>query len=189
MSKGEEGAEEAAKTAGRGSAEGLLEDGKVKVLSQSEADSLAQSGYGVRVGKNKLELNLAEALYLVAEERLRVAEDDARLEFQELLRRARRCDSEVWEKYILYRDLRSRGYVVREGSIGWTEFRVYERGEYPDKAAKYEVFTIREGSPLPVSRLSSVLRLSEAAKKRLIIAVVDRHGEVVYYSLAEYSPS
>jgi len=189
LSNKEEGAEEAGPIPDRGATEAILRDGKVNVSSQSEADSLAQSGYGVRIEKNKLQLNLPEALYLVAEQRLRVTEGDARLEFQELLRRARRCDSDVWAKYILYRDLRSRGYVVREGSIGGTEFRVYERGEYPDKAAKYEVFTIREGIPLPVSRLSSVLRLSEAAKKRLIIAVVDRHGEVVYYSLAEYSPS
>ena len=89
MSNKEEGAEEAGPIPDRGAAEAILRDGKVNVSSQSEADSLAQSGYGVRIEKNKLQLNLPEALYLVAEERLRVAEDDAQLKFQELRARAK----------------------------------------------------------------------------------------------------
>ncbi|MCJ7608951.1 hypothetical protein MUP00_04710, partial [Candidatus Bathyarchaeota archaeon] len=83
MSNKEEGAEEAGPIPDRGATEAILRDGKVNVSSQSEAGSLAHNGYGVRIEKNKLQLNLPEALYLVAEQRLRVTEGDARLEFQE----------------------------------------------------------------------------------------------------------
>lgn len=180
----EEGEQEGRERAAQGTPEGK----RVIISSQSDADSLAQSGYGVRVEKTKLALNLPEALYLVAEKRLRVLAEDVEIEFPELLRRARGEDPEVWAKYILYRDLRSRGYVVREGSIGEAGFRVYERGTYPKKAAKYVVFPVREGSPVSLSYLDEVLRSAEAAKKKLIIAVIDRHGEIVYYSLTQFSP-
>jgi len=168
--------------------QGVLQGKKVIVSSQSDADSLAQGGYGVKAEKTKLALTLPEALHLVAEKRLKVLADDVEVEFPELLRKARSEDPEVWAKYILYRDLRSRGYVVREGSIGEMGFRVYERGAYPKKAAKYVVFPIWERNPVALSRLSEVLRSAEAAKKKLIIAVIDRHGEIVYYSLTQYNP-
>jgi tRNA-intron endonuclease len=173
---------------GEAVAQGILERRRVIVSSQSDADSLAQNGYGVRVEKIRLALTFAEALYLVAEKRLKVIANNSEIDLPELLKETMAEDSEVWAKYVLYRDLRSRGYVVREGSIGETGLRVYERGTYPEKAAKYVVFPVREGNPVSVSHLSEVLHLAEGTKKRLIIAVIDRHGEIVYYSLTQYSP-
>jgi len=180
----EEGKEEGREPSGQG----VLQGKKVMVSSQSDADSLAESGYGVRTEKTKLALTLPEALYLASEKRLRVLAEGVEIEFPELLRRCRGEDPEVWAKYVLYRDLRSRGYVVREGSIGGMGFRVYERGAYPKKAAKYVVFPVREGNPVSMSRLSEVLLTAEAAKKKPIIAVIDRRGEIVYYSLTQYNP-
>ncbi len=167
---------------------GDLQGNKIIISLPSDVDSLAQSGYGFRVEKTKLSLALHEALYLVSEKRLRVVYEDQEIEFQELLRKSMTKDPDVWSKYVLYRDLRSRGYVVREGSIGRVGFRVYERGAYPKKAAKYEVFPVREGGPVSVSYLNEVARSAEGAKKKLIVAVIDRHGEIVYYSLTKYSP-
>lgn len=167
---------------------GILQGNKVVIPSQSDADSLAQSGYGVRVEKTKLSLALYEALYLVGEKRLSILSEGVEVEFPNFLRESRRYDPDVWVKYVLYRDLRSRGYIIREGSIGDIGFRVYERGAYPDKAAKYEVFPIREGKPISVIHLNEVLHLAEGLKKKLIIAVIDRHGEIVYYSLNQYNP-
>ncbi|MCJ7631123.1 tRNA-intron lyase [Candidatus Bathyarchaeota archaeon] len=180
--------EEEKEKSGESATEGILQGKKIIISLQCDADSLAQSGYGVRVEKTKLSLALYEALYLVSEKRLRVVSEDHEIEFQELLRKSRTEDPDVWSKYVLYRDLRSRGYVVREGSIGEVGFRVYERGAYPEKAAKYEVFSVRDGSPVSVSYLNEVLRSAEGAKKKLIVAVIDRHGEIVYYSLMQYSP-
>ena len=81
--------------------------------------------------------------------------------------------------------MRSRGYVVREG-VGWgISFRVYERGAYGERAAKYMILAICEGAPLPVEKLEEVLRLAQNNKKELIVAVMDRRGEIVYYSLAQ----
>ena len=173
---------------GENATKGILQGKKIIISLQSDADSLAQSGYGVRVEKTKLSLALYEALYLVSEKRLCVVSEDHEIDFQELLRKSRTEDPDIWSKYVLYRDLRSRGYVVREGSIGKLGFRVYERGTYPKKAAKYEVFSVREGDPVSVSHLNEVLRSAEGAKKKLIVAVIDRHGEIVYYSLTQYSP-
>jgi len=85
---------------------------------------------------------------------------------------------------LIFRDLRSRGYVVKDGIGLGIDFRVYERGQYHTKAAKYVVFAVSEGSPIPASRLGEILKLVHGMKRELIVAVMDRRGEIVYYALS-----
>ena len=46
---------------------------------------------------------------------------------------------------MIYRDLRSKGYVVKEGFGFGNDFRIYERGEYGKKPSKYVSVGINEG--------------------------------------------
>ncbi len=169
--------------------QGNLVDGQIVVLEREEADSLSAGGYGVRKDGDSLLLRAYEALYLVSEKRMKVLSGGIELSFQDLLKLFQKEEVSVWWAFLLFRDLRERGYVVREGPAGEAGFRVYERGTYPKKAARYIVFLMREGSPVTVDRLWSEMRLVQGMKKKLIVAVMDRRGEVVYYSLDQFNPS
>ena len=46
-------------------------------------------------------------------------------------------DSEILTKFLIYRDLRNRGYVVKDGFGFGSDFRVYERGHFGEKGAKF----------------------------------------------------
>lgn len=166
--------------------EAALLSGEVKVLSKEDADMLLQNGYGSLQKDKSAALSRCEALYLVAERRIKVLEEAEGVEvpFQSLLDRFRVKDPEVWTRYLIFRDLRGRGYVVKDGIGLGIDFRVYERGQYHVKAAKYVVFAVSEGSPIPASRLGEILRLVHGMKRELIVAVMDRRGEVVYYALS-----
>ncbi len=72
--------------------------------------------------------------------------------------------------------------MVRGLGIG---FRVYERGEYGQETAKYLIFGIQEGQPVSMEELARSLRYVQSLKKRLVLAVINRRGEVVYYSLSQ----
>jgi len=164
-----------------------LVDGRVLVpLNQDGVDELVNRGYGVREG-DALALQPYEALHLLERGNLTVESAGRPLDFQELLHRLSRVEENVWIRYIIYRDLRSRGYVVREGVGVGLDFRVYGKGEYGKKPAKYLVYGILEGTPIPVEKLVSVLQHAQNLKKNLILAVVDRKGEIVYYSLSKLS--
>jgi len=166
--------------------EATLLDGEVVVRSQGDVDMLDQNGYGTRQEDKSLLLSPCEVLYLVAENRIKVVEgtESGEVPFQSLLGRFRGNDAQVWTRYLIFRDLRSRGYVVKEGVGLGIDFRVYERGQYHTKAAKYVVFAIIEGNPLPASKLGEVLQLIQGMKRELIMAVMDRRGEIVYYSVS-----
>ncbi len=88
-------------------------------------------------------------------------------------------------KYLIYRDLRSRGYVVREGFGLGIDFRVYERGEYGKATADYLILGIQEGKPTSVEELARVLKHVQSLKKELVLAVVNRRGEIVHYTLSK----
>ncbi len=164
-----------------------LSDGKVVVPEGRESYDLAKKGYGSR-GSEGLVLEPWEALYLVEKGRLEVVKGpgEPAMGFQELLRLFKALDEWIWAKYLIYRDLRERGYVVKKGFGPGMTFRLYDRGDYGRKPAKFLVYGILEGSPVKVSDLEEAVREAQASNKELILAVVERRGEVIYYSLGEW---
>ena len=115
--------------------------------------------------------------------RLKASKGKQPLSFDSLLRVALKFDKNILTKFLIYRDLRSRGYVAKEGFGFGVDFRVYDRGEFEKKAAKYVVFGINEGTNIGVRTLSKILQDINIMGKDAIVAVVERRGEVIYYKL------
>ena len=163
------------------------EDG-IAVPARNEADSLYQDGYGSLLGDGRLlKLRPCEVLYLVERRRIAVIDEGSRrkLVFQELLWRFTSDDLHIWTRYLVYRDLRSRGFVVRDGAGPDVEFLVYQRGSYGRRPPRYLVHAVWEGEPESIGRLREVLEAAEADGLTLRLAVIDRRGEIVYYTLSE----
>ena len=80
------------------------------------------------------------------------------MNFQRLLQHLKSVEENAWAEYLTYRDLRSRGYVVREGFGLGVDFRLYERGGYGKETAKYLILSIQEGKPISLEYLTRVLR-------------------------------
>jgi len=160
----------------------------VVVSSAEGVEELASRGYGTSEDKD-LVLTLCEALFLMSKGIIEVETETRkkrkRIGFQQLLSHFKMFDENAWAKYLIYRDLRSRGYVAREGFGLGIDFRAYERGEYGTEAAKYLVFGIQEGQPVFMEELTRALKYIHSLKKHLVLAVLNRRGEVVYYSLSK----
>jgi tRNA-intron endonuclease len=164
---------------------GVLVDKGVRVSAKKDVEELSSRGYGV-TEDDRLLLTFYEALYLLDKGMLETKDENGeRVDFQKLLRCYESVDGNAWAKYLSYRDLRSRGYVVREGFGLGIDFRVYERGEYSKDTAKYLVSSIQEGKPVLLEDLTTALRHSRSLKKELILAVMNRRGETVYYSVSQ----
>ena len=165
-------------------AQGALAENGVKVTDRSSLDALSQRGYGT-AEKDVLTLAFYEALYLLDKQMLTVKDKKgAQVDFQQLLQAYEAADENAWMHYLVYRDLRSRGYVVREGFGAAIDFRIYERGAYGKDAAASLVLSTQEGQPLPIEDLANALAQTQSLKKDLILAVMNRRGEIVYYSVS-----
>lgn len=168
-------------------AKGVVTRNGVRIAERKFVDELKQRGYGV-AGKKGLLLAFYESLYLVDRGMLELADGDGdAVVFRRLLQNYEKINQNAWACYLVFRDLRSRGYVVREGLGGEVSFRVYERGNYSKDTAKYLIVAVQEGKPIPVESLSLALKQSLSLKKELVLAVMNRRGEIVYYNVSELS--
>jgi tRNA-intron endonuclease len=161
--------------------DGQLKGGTVFVERSEKFGELEQVGYGEREGK-KLVLKDYEALFLIHTKRLLLKDEKGKeVSFEKFAEASQGRSRESWTKFIIYRDLRTRGYVVKEGFGFGTDLRVYERGDFPDKAAKFVVFALDEGTRRKVEELNESVRQIIKMGKEAIVAVIERRGEVIYY--------
>jgi len=164
---------------------GLFTEEGIRIQEKESVDELSSKGYGV-ADDHELLLAFYEALYLLGKETLEVKyRNNKKMDFQSLLQRYESAEEDAWAKYLAYRDLRSRGYVVRGGFGLGVDFRVYDRGEYRESPAKFLVLSMQEGKPVTVKYLTQVLKHCQSLKKELVLAVMNRRGEIVYYSVSQ----
>jgi len=166
-----------------------LVKGKVYTRDADPVQALSERGYGEKV-KDRVEFSPYEVLYLLSEGWLEVYRGRPRkkVTFEELLNEYMQADKSLWSKYLVYRDLRERGYVVKLGFGKGANFRVYIRGAYGKEAARFLVHSILEGEPIPVNKLVYALKSARSLKKEAILGVIERRGEIVYYSLSQFNP-
>jgi tRNA-intron endonuclease len=62
---------------------------------------------------------------------------------------------------------------------------MYERGSYGKDTAPYLVLSMQEGKPLGINELADAVQQSQNQKKELTLAVMNRRGEIVYYSVSQ----
>jgi len=163
---------------------GVLTEKGVRVSERSSIDALSSRGYGTAEDE-VFTLSFYESLYLLDKDLLEVMDVKKKpVDFQSVLRCYEAANENAWVNYLVYRDLRTRGYVVREGFGVGTDFRIYERGSYGKDTAQYLVLSTQEGKPLPIQDLTNALQQCQSQKKELILAVMNRRGETVYYSVS-----
>jgi tRNA-intron endonuclease len=156
---------------------------KVLVDEVRSQDELRTRGFGEKEGQEYV-LKPYEALYLLHAKRLVLA-GRKELTFDSLFELMMKYDRNIMTKFLVYRDLRSRGYVAKEGFGFGEDFRVYERGEYEKKPARYVVFGIAEGANVTARSFASAIEQIEKMGKEAVVAVIERRGEVIYYKASK----
>lgn len=166
----------------------LFGDGK-GTMTGPDADRVHQQGSMGELQGGRLTLSGVEVLYLMEREKIELSDPSGkRIEFPSLVEALSEDDPEVWLRFLLYSDLRRRGYIVKPGYSKGLEYRVYRRGaEVGKEPAKYLVVGLVEGRAVTVPELASIANSAKLSKKDLILAVIDRQGEITYYDASEVS--
>jgi len=164
----------------------VLTERGVVVPMRSEADSLFNDGYGTREGSEALTLGPCETLYNMYRGKLALVDEYANemLSFQEALMLFTKDDQSIWTKFLVYRDLRTSGFVARKAK-DTENFVVYEQGMYRKQPPSYHVRIISEGRPEKIEAVIEDMNKTEERGREFKLAVVDRRGEIVYYGLSE----
>jgi len=176
--------------------EGIIENDKVKLFDERAIEEFYNTSYIGTLEENSenqsiLVFDPIEVLLLCERNRILLWEDNDKnkklYDFESLITYFIQFDDRLWYKYIIYMDLRKRGYIVRTGYGDGIEFRVYKRGaDFENDSAKFLIYPVFEGSPIELRDLDKMSRVALASRKDLIVATVDRLSKPIYYSVKKF---
>ena len=163
---------------------GVLIKNQTVILVPKLQQQLKQKGYG-DMDQNKLLLKSFESLYLLFTGRLAIFRGKKNIDFDSFLQICKKQDKDILTKFLVYRDLRNRGYTVKDGLGFGSDFRVYDKPFSPKSSSKFLVFGLHEGKHEKTSKLRKKIEEMTKIGKEPIIAVIQRQGEIIYYRVSE----
>jgi len=162
---------------------GVLIKNQTIILEPNRQQELEQKGYG-EMEKDKLFLKPFESLYLLYTGKLALFRGKKNIGFDLFLQICKKQDESILTKFLVYRDLRTRGYTVKDGFGFGSDFRVYAKGDFGEKGAKFLVFGLNEGKQEKIGKLQKKVEEITKMGKEPIIAVIQRQGEIIYYKIS-----
>jgi len=144
--------------------------------------------FGTPVDKG-LRLNGFEALHLYELGRIEIKKDDNPYNEKDLVKYFSQITPNFMLRYLVYKDLRNRGYILNIGLGSSFFFRLYARNTTPKKdGAKYYVTPLQEGGSIPLKELDNLVQIAKKSNKILLFGMVDAVGDVSYLQLTQLLP-
>ena len=176
--------------------EGVIDQEKVLITDKDCIEEFYNGSYIGTLEKNSengenLILEPLEVLLLCERNRILLYKNNESksdlYDFEGLLTYFSKFDDKLWRKYIIYMDLRKRGYIVRTGYGEGIDFLVYKRGaDFEKDSAKFLIYPVFEGLPIDLRDLDKMSRVAMSSRKELIIATCDRLSKPIYYSVKKF---
>src|SRR6266571_2092639 len=137
--------------------EAFVSKGRVYLPDADKLMELREKAFGTLTG-DRVVLNPYETFYL-------------------LVKKFSVGKTAIWTKYLVYRDLRDRGYLVRVETGGF-DFETFGKG-----ATRRMVSIVFEGGESTLDKLAKLSAKANSDAKDLVLAVIDRRTDIVYYTL------
>ncbi|MGD0250622.1 MAG: tRNA-intron lyase [Thermoplasmata archaeon] len=169
----------------------LASDATVRFDDPAEASSIYAKGFfGTLTPEGGLTLDRYESVYLREMDRAAIlTPTGAPVAWPAVFRRAVKADPGFSARYLVYRDLRQRGYVVR-ASPPPVAFSVLPRGGTLHKTpSRYWVEAMSERVPFDLARLFDLAERAQSAKKVLLLGLVDEESDLTYYRVRRPAPT
>ncbi len=149
-----------------------------------------QSAFGTILEDGKVQLSLSEALFLLEKKKIVIYDGRKKeMDFETFIRRASKVEAKFWVRYIVYKDMRNRGYIVKTALKFGADFRVYDRGIKPGQDhARWIVYPVHEGEKYTWFDFAAKNRVAHSTKKRLMMGVVDDENDVTYWEIRWVRP-
>lgn len=156
-----------------------LEASKLSSNSQ-KAGTLQKTKLLGEAKSGKVVYNKYEAMFLIDSGKAEVVKGKKKVSENQLARLFSRGDKDFYIKYLVFKKLKSRGYIVKTGLKFGVEFRAYEKNS---KHAKYLVYPVKQVDKVNWKEFISVNRIAHSTAKKMLVAVVDSEDSVIFYEV------
>lgn len=165
-----------------------LKDG-VFITTNPNVKEIYENGYfGRWINETTLSLAAEELLLLLDRKKILIQDPETKenLSSADIVNYFASDTNDLWSRYLVYKDLRNRGYVVSMGTQVTAPFRIYSRGGKPgESVSKFVVFPLPEGEDIDLDFLDQIVKQANLDRKKLLLSVIDRLGDVTYYQVSQ----
>lgn len=163
--------------------------GEIISSTDSDAYSLYEKSHFGESKEDRIQYSLTEALFLLEKGKIEIFSKNKKLSKKDFMEKCRKIDAKIQIKYLVFKDLREKGYVVKTALKFGADFRVYEKGAKPgEKHAKWIVFAEHESKRFTWHEFSAKNRVAHSVKKNLLLAIIDEEGDISYYEVSWIKP-
>lgn len=169
----------------------IFSNERIVTENSNEARELYnQSRFGSILENGQVQLSLHEALYLMEKSKLEIINyRNKTMDFPDYFKKANKIEPNFWVRYAVFKDMRTRGYIVKTALKFGADFRIYDRGVKPgEDHARWVVYPVHEGTTLTWYEFAAKNRVAHSTKKRLMLAVVDDESDVTYWEVKWVRP-
>lgn len=152
--------------------------------NKTEAKELYTKSRFGELEEDKIKYSLLESLYLLEKKKalLYTTKSKKSLTKDETIKKIRKIDKRFLTRYIVYKELRNRGYIIKTALKFGADFRVYDRGIKPgEDHAKWIVFPINESETMTWYDFAAKNRVAHSTRKKLLLAIVDEEHDVSFW--------
>lgn len=161
---------------------------KIFSASAEAFSSFEKSRFGEKK-EGKIEYSFVEALFLISSKKMQIFSGKKEVDFDQLIRKAKKEDKRIEIKFPVFSDLRKKGYVVKTALKFGADFRVYKKGVKPgEDHALWILYPVKESESHSWYDFAAKNRVAHSARKKLLIGVVDEEDDVSYYEVGWIRP-
>ncbi|MDD3160217.1 MAG: tRNA-intron lyase [Candidatus ainarchaeum sp.] len=162
-----------------------LIENKIIVENNNLKSRLVEKGFGEKT-ERELILDLFEGLYLIEKNKLKIKLLNGKklIKKNELIEIGIKFDKKFYSKYLVYQDLREKGYCIKTGLKFGFDFRIYPKGKkMGEMHSEYGLNVLKESEKLNMTQISRLTRLAGNIHIKSIIAVIDNENSINYYEI------
>lgn len=167
-----------------------MENSKFSIyLSASQLFSNSQKAMTIQNSKKIGELKEGkviyspfESLYLIEIGKSEIFKENKKISKENLIKLFSKKDKEFFTKYLVFKELRKKGYIVKAGLKFGGDFRVYDKNNFNSSHAKYICYPIKS-TKIETKDFIAKTRISHSTGKKLLLAIVDSEEDIMFYEI------
>ena len=164
---------------------GNLDGDKVIVTDPDSKAQLVQRHFGEKHLKF-LVLDYYEALYLSEQDSLEIKFNNKKISTEKFIELILKKQSKSYHmhRFSVYKDLRSKGYIIKTGLKFGFDFRIYPKGKKVEEShTQFVIDVLPESEKLTNQKIAKSVRMATGLHTKLIIAIVDNELDISYYEI------
>jgi tRNA-intron endonuclease len=145
-----------------------------------------KSHFGTPFNKDKLKLDLIEGVLLLGEQKIKIFHKKNEVTFQELVKFAQQHIADFEIKYLVLKDLRSRGLAIKQCKDGKpTTFYQVNRNTTKSDTPVY-ISALSERAVFDYQQTKELITTISKKNGELWFAIVDEEGDITYYQVSTF---